>query len=996
MGPLSMEQALAEEAVAIGGLGAELADRLKREAGGQEEGQKSERDRTDKNADVRDGDQDGATQADSRRRMKFYRSLNETNRSALCLSGGGIRSATFCLGVIQALAAFDVKSGTVRADQGHLGAPEDALFGRFHYLSTVSGGGYIGSWLSAWRSYDDFRKVRNELIGRPDGPDVEPPEVSWLRAYSNYLTPRVGIGSADAWTAVALYARNLLLNWLVILPVLCLALFGLKFIATASVAVAREEDAWWLIGAIGLIGAASLIVAQAFTTRHRPVRRESPPKPLKGVPPTASPNNIRQRSFIERDLVWSVLSAIAFTIVFCSQAGTAWVETNGRDVVLVTLAIVGAVIFAVGWIAGWSARPSLKDFALWVASGLVYGALIGLGAYLFALLQPYAERTDFKLSLPIIFGIPWVLMSQLIAEMIFVGLVSYELDSDSDREWLGRAAGWISAVAIGWAITAFLSVGIGNLAYQNSFHYDLGRYITALGGVSGIATALLGMSGKTSATTDDNRQSWTTFVFNLLLSIAGPVFVAALIVGASIALDLLMFGDTLLHALHNPPPTPLTIVLYLVVGAAVALVVEVIASKNVNINRFSLHAVYRNRLVRGYLGAARQARNPDRFTGFDDSDNIHVQNLWPPQATCDGQNTFGLFHVLNIALNVVEAKRLAWQERKAEPFTVSPRHCGSALKGFRPSCEYAGKKAGGITLGTAMAISGAAVSPNMGYYSSPSISLLLAFFNVRLGWWLGNPGWQGNDSYATEGPDFAIKPLLQEAFGLTTDDKRYVYLSDGGHFEDLGLYEMVRRRCRFIVVVDAGEDVHLAFNDLGNAIRKIYIDLGVRIDFMGLQDLRNRPPRAGIDEPQHIPYHAMGFIDYKAADGGGSSNGTILYIKPALHWTEPAGIASYAAAHSAFPHETTTDQWFTESQFESYRSLGFEITKDILSKLAPDGEDIPLSGTTEITLRQLLTALPETTRADQTVPAPMRDCQPAGAASSTQVDRSTQNALLAN
>jgi hypothetical protein len=153
--------------------------------------------------------------------------------------------------------------------------------------------------------------------------------------------------------------------------------------------------------------------------------------------------------------------------------------------------------------------------------------------------------------------------------------------------------------------------------------------------------------------------------------------------------------------------------------------------------------------------------------------------------------------------------------------------------------------------------------------------------------------------------------LLQEAFGLTTDDKRYVYLSDGGHFEDLGLYEMVRRRCRFIVVVDAGEDAHLAFNDLGNAIRKIYIDLGIRIDFTGLQDLTNRPTRAGIDEPQHIPYHAMGFIDYKAADGDGSSNGTILYIKPALHWTEPAGIVSYAAAHSAFPHETTTDQWFT-------------------------------------------------------------------------------------
>ena len=118
MGPLSMEQALADEAVAIGGLGVELADRLKQEASEQEAGQTSECKRTDKNADVRDGDHDSATQADSRRRKKFYRSLNELNRSALCLSGGGIRSATFCLGVIQALAAFDVKSGTVSRRPG--------------------------------------------------------------------------------------------------------------------------------------------------------------------------------------------------------------------------------------------------------------------------------------------------------------------------------------------------------------------------------------------------------------------------------------------------------------------------------------------------------------------------------------------------------------------------------------------------------------------------------------------------------------------------------------------------------------------------------------------------------------------------------------------------------------------------------------------------------------------------------------------------------------
>jgi hypothetical protein len=964
MGPLSMERALAEEAVAIGGLAAGLEARLNKEAREPEAGQTSERKRTHKDADVRDGDQDSATQADSRRRAKFYRALNETNRSALCLSGGGIRSATFCLGVIQALAAFDVKSGSVRADHGHSGAPEDSLLGRFHYLSTVSGGGYMGSWLSAWRFYDDFPKVRDELIGRPDGPDVEPPEVSWLRTYSNYLTPRVGIGSADAWTAIAIYARNLLLNWLVILPVLCLALFGVKLIAVSSVAVARVQTTFWPVALIGIFGAVALIVAQAFTTSHRPARREEQPDPVPGQDPKASPHNIRQRTFITHDLSWSVLSAIAFTLALCSWFVTAWIHDSGLGVTLISFSIGGVVLFAIGWIAGWPFRGSTKDFVLWTASGSVYGALIGLGAYLFASQCPYAAPTDLKLFQPIVFGIPWVLMSQLIAEMIFVGLVSYEDQSDSDREWLGRAAGWVSASAIGWAVMAFLSVGVGNFLYLMSFDYDIGRYITALGGVSGIATALLGMSGKTPATTDGNHQSWTTFVFNLLLSIAGPVFVATLIVAASIGLDVLMFGGAVLDVLHHPPPTPLTIMLYLGIGIAVALIVEVIASKTVNINRFSLHAVYRNRLVRGYLGAARQARFPDQFTGFDEKDNIRVHTLWPPKDSSDRRNTFGLFHVLNLSLNVVESKRLAWQERKAEPFTVSPLHCGSAFLGFRRSDEYADlprdkSRPRGISLGTAMAISGAAVSPNMGYYSSPSISLLLAFFNVRLGWWLGNPGPPGEHSYTKQGPHFAIKPLIDEAFGRTTDDKAYVYLSDGGHFEDLGLYEMVRRRCRFIVVIDAGEDAKFAFEDLGNAIRKIYIDLGIRIDFTGLRDLSNRPPLAPVGPAQpRLPYYATAIIDYASADGDGSCNGTILYIKPALHWTEPAGIVSYARAHEAFPHETTTDQWFTESQFESYRSLGFEITDQILRT-----RDIVISapGHRRKTLHQLLAELPATT-----------------------------------
>jgi hypothetical protein len=148
-----------------------------------------------------------------------------------------------------------------------------------------------------------------------------------------------------------------------------------------------------------------------------------------------------------------------------------------------------------------------------------------------------------------------------------------------------------------------------------------------------------------------------------------------------------------------------------------------------------------------------------------------------------------------------------------------------------------------------MAISGAAASPNMGYHSSPLVSLILALFNVRLGWWLGNPGecgertfWgSGNiHAYEMESPRWALRPFINELFGMTSEDRPFVYLSDGGHFENLGLYEMVRRRCKYIVVSDAGCDPDFAFEDLGDSVRKISIDLGFKITFFGIRTLRNR------------------------------------------------------------------------------------------------------------------------------------------------------------
>src|SRR4051812_47012533 len=193
----------------------------------------------------------------------LYRALHGRNASALCLSGGGIRSASFALGVLEAFAVHPRPAPNQQA------ASEDkCLLCQFDYLSTVSGGGYIGSWLSAWIARAGFPEVWKTLVGWRPYPDEEPAEISWLRAYSNYLTPRTGLLSADTWTAISLYARNLILNWLVILPALCLALFAVKILAVGTfwLSLLRTEYPKFFV----IAGVILMVLALRFVLANRP------------------------------------------------------------------------------------------------------------------------------------------------------------------------------------------------------------------------------------------------------------------------------------------------------------------------------------------------------------------------------------------------------------------------------------------------------------------------------------------------------------------------------------------------------------------------------------------------------------------------------------------------------------------------------------------------------------------------------------------------------
>jgi hypothetical protein len=371
----------------------------------------------------------------------------------------------------------------------------------------------------------------------------------------------------------------------------------------------------------------------------------------------------------------------------------------------------------------------------------------------------------------------------------------------------------------------------------------------------------------------------------------------------------------------------------------------------VDINEFSMNLLYRNRLVRCYLGASRKDRHPNAFTGFDPLDDIFLnrlsnfepdpaapQNYKPKQATPEDPLYAGPYPILNCALNVTHGQRLAWQERKAESFVFTPRYCGvqyqemtpisrqqedeslpnpQPKEGYRETLHYAFDD-GGPYLGTAMSVSGAAVSPNMGYHTSPPLAFLMSVFDVRLGQWLGNPRRQ--DSFNRPGPRVSLAYLLSELFALTDDTRKYVYLSDGDHFENLALYELVRRRCTHIIACDVGADAGFSFHDLGNAIRKCRSDLGVNIS------LNTELLKPKGDDRLAKTHGVVGTIHYP--DGG--KPGKLLFIKSTVTEDDPGDVFAYRAANPVFPNQSTADQWFDESQFESYRILGRRSMESIL------------------------------------------------------------------
>jgi hypothetical protein len=219
-----------------------------------------------------------------------------------------------------------------------------------------------------------------------------------------------------------------------------------------------------------------------------------------------------------------------------------------------------------------------------------------------------------------------------------------------------------------------------------------------------------------------------------------------------------------------------------------------------------------------------------------------------------------------------------------------------------------------IDLATAIAISGAAASPHMGMGSIPSLSALMTLLNIRLGFWIAKPskkGWRV--------PGFTC--LLREMTGtMMTEKNKWLNLSDGGHIENMGVYELLRRRCKFIVCVDGEADPESMFQGHLTLVRHAQIDLGIRIE-PRLDEIRPDP------KSRFSRTHAQLFrIVYpKTGDGRPEGIGLMLYLKLSLTGDEAELLKRYRSMNPEFPHQSTLDQFYDEEQFEAYRQLGVHV-----------------------------------------------------------------------
>jgi len=783
----------------------------------------------------------------------------------LALSGGGIRSAAFCLGALQALNCH-------------------RMIESIDYLSTVSGGGYIGACMTAAMSttegkfpFGDSEKVHDTAA------------VGHLRNYSNYLLPRSQSSIKNMIEAILIILRGLIANAAVVLTgLLAFALLTRLLFATrndltqGSFAVRLLDKGGSLLGAVSddwpratvfyltFVMAGVLALALFFWARHKSLAKVQTPDALSPLLRIARWLFIALVVVVFLDLLPLLIEGLAS--IYEEQ------DRHFFNSSLMVLATIGVVVSLLASNLGSFLNTSRHSTSLstLAARGITHVTLV-IAA----------------IALPVLLLAAYLYLSAWSIEKMPAAL-------NALNPFLYGVEGWEVSVLL---VSAFL---------------------------------LLILDYKTMATSP-------SYFLICLASLAVPIY---------------FWKDVILESEVAGPVNLWKIYL----GLFVPLLAFCFAF---NPNAYSLHQFYQDRLSRAFIFNP----TPNETGELKALNDFKLSAIEPSRTP---------YHIINAALNIQGSEEANKRGRDADFFIFTRDFVGSDLTLFAPTrepppseevqeaaenfslgCaavsktyrrqpEPAGEIAleeidKNLNLGCAMAVSGAAVSSNMGANTVRLLSPTLALLNIRLGYWMCNPRYpaaatRGRRAIWNRWYDqiFLKFYLLLEMLNLLDEKSRNVLLTDGGHIENLGIYELLKRGCHLIIAIDAEADPSMSFASFVKMERYARIDLGIRIslpwekiartnkhvnnDLAQNSTTDNRPLR------RKGPHCVVGRIFY---DTG--TEGILVYVKSSLSGDEKDYILDYKKRYSKFPHESTSDQFFTEEQFEVYRALGFHAVEGFFS-----------------------------------------------------------------
>ncbi|MDH2346381.1 patatin-like phospholipase family protein [Bradyrhizobium sp. SSUT77] len=860
-------------------------------------------------------------------------------RAGLALSGGGIRAATVSLGVLQALA-------------------ERGLLKQFHYLSTVSGGGYIGSALS-W--FWCKKRVDEENILSPSptapplrfgadardfpfqedqapGPAKDPRDpgvraagnLEFLRNHGSYLTSGDGIGFAGLIIAVV---RTILLSLAVWLPLLVLA-FGIfevvDFFFVGPEAYQRCIQ----------VGSVARGIFKSYQCRPSYVA----PLMLAGSLVLAFLAGVVVFSFLSRFQLDSSNpgatsrrryrpTLLYLVIAIASSTLTAWIYTS-LDRVQPPMAVEILVL----------SLASLAFFMLAIAE------FLGPDNAGYFLRRSFEKQSSKLLPIAIaslyIGALPWI-VSNL-------------------KPATGASFGSLGALGpIGGAVTLLSGVGTALYGYYlkaKSILPGMAGQVFAIAGsilfLSGLLLFSFVLAGGIFAESVgfDPVRPAASAVRQEVSSAGEEISKAARIASqaASTAFRRLAAGDDTAAAPaqieSSDGETPWRrklVILFFLPLVALAGLIGFFGS----VNATGLHRFYRDRLMETFLPMA-NAVEKGTARESDVADNLSVADIVQDSVE-RGDRPYHLVNAHAILINDELDPKVAL--RGGDNFLISPAFVGSSATGWMRTRDYVSHH-GALTLASAMAVSGAAANANAGYIGTGLtrdrfVSAVMSLLNIRLGLWVGNPKATARMAPATDPTSPAhderrlarfrtkvatyFNPVLTcGIFGYGHHrDAPFLELSDGGHFENLGLYELIRRRLDLILVVDAEQDSNISLAALVSSTNRIKEDFGVSVGFL---DSRGPEQLLGKDSDRYpsgarlarspfvvaeIRYPAVTAIPGKRSTKP-SKRGVLIYIKSTMVTGLAFATDGYKAANPEFPHQSTVDQFFDPDQFEAYRDLG--------------------------------------------------------------------------